>query len=47
MVDRKHKGLCYKCDEKFVKDHKSKEQKLFHMDMQEPPTIEEVILEGP
>lgn len=42
MDDRKHKGLCYNYDEKFVKNHKWKEHKLFHMDMQEPHTTEEV-----
>ena len=47
MVDRQCKGLCYNYDEKFVKGHKCKEHKLFHMDMQESPTIEEVIPEGP
>lgn len=47
MVDLQCKGLCYNCDEKFVKGHKCKEQTLFHMDMHVPPTSEEVTLEGP
>jgi hypothetical protein len=47
MVDRKHKGLCYNCNEKFVKGHKFKEQNLFHMDMHVPPTSKEVTQEVP
>lgn len=47
MIDRQRKELCYNCDEKFVKGHNCKEQKLFHMDMLSPPTSKEVTPEDP
>ena len=46
MDGRKHKGLCYNCEEKFVKGYKYKEQKLFHMDMQEQRNSKEVTTES-
>jgi hypothetical protein len=29
MVERKLKGLCYNCDDKYFSGHKCKEQKIF------------------
>jgi hypothetical protein len=29
MVERKLKGLCYNCDDKYFPGHKCKEQKIF------------------
>ena len=45
MVDRKWKGLCYNCDEKYVKGHHCHEQKIFHIDVNTTPAIEEIGLE--
>ena len=47
MADRKHKGLCYNCDEKYVHDHCCREQNLFHIDVSTNPKMEEVGLEEP
>ena len=40
------KGLCYNCDKKFVKGHKCREQKFFHMDMHVLPTLEKFTCKG-
>jgi hypothetical protein len=36
------KGLCYNCDEKYVKGHFYRERKLFHMDVIPSVLVEEV-----
>ena len=48
MVERKLKGLCYNCNEKYFPGHKCKEQKLFmaifedvsEEDIEAPPVVE-------
>ncbi|CAF4283327.1 unnamed protein product [Adineta steineri] len=47
MVDSQCKGLCYNCDEKYVKGHHCREQNLFHIDANTTPEIEEMGLEEP
>ena len=47
MENRKRKGLCYNCDEKYVWGHRCREQKLFHIDASTTPEMEEVGLEEP
>lgn len=47
MVDRQRKGLCYNCDEKYVKSHHCREQKLFHIDVSTTPEMDEVGPEEP
>jgi len=47
MADRKIRGLCYNCDEKWARGHKCKEQKLFLMDVPSPPTSQEPIIKEP
>jgi hypothetical protein len=42
IADRQRKGLCYNCDEKWVKGHRCREQKLFHMDVNVSVTVDEV-----
>ena len=47
MEDRKQKGLCYNCDEKYVKGHRFQEQKIFHMDANSSPVFEDLGQEEP
>lgn len=47
MEDRKHKNICYNCDEKYVKVHHCCEQKLFHINVSTTPEMKEVGLEEP
>ena len=42
MENRQSKGLCYNCDEKYVKGHHYREKKLFHMDVGSPFMVDEV-----
>ena len=42
-----HKSLCYNCDEKYVKSHIYREEKVFHMDVSLLVTIDEVIPKEP
>ena len=47
MEDRKRKGLCYNCDEKYVQGHCCQEKNLFHIDVSATPEMEEVGPEEP
>jgi hypothetical protein len=47
MEDRKRKGLCYNCDEKYVQCHHCREKNIFHIDVSTTPEMEEVGLEEP
>ena len=47
MEDRQRKGLCYNCDEKYVKGHCCREQNLFHIDVCPTPEMKEVGPEEP
>ena len=41
MEDRKRKGICYNCDEKYVWGHRRPEQKFFHIDVNTTPRMKE------
>ena len=47
MANHERKGLCYKCDEKYVKGHRCREQKLFQKDVSLSIIIDTVSLEEP
>ena len=47
MADRQCKGLCYNCDEKYVKSHYFHEQNIFHIDVNATLEIEEMGLKEP
>ena len=47
MEDRQCKGLCYNCDEKYVKADHYCEQNLFHIDVSSTPEIEDLDQEEP
>ena len=47
MVDWKHKGLFYNCDEKYIKGHRCREHKLFHMDVSSLIMVEDLSPEAP
>ena len=40
MWERREKGLCYNCDEKFTRGHRCVEQKLYLLDVDSPPALE-------
>ena len=41
-MDRQRKGLCYNCDEKYVRGHHCHEKNIFHIDVSTTPEIEYV-----
>ena len=47
MENRKHKGVYYNCNEKYVTGHHFREQKFFHIDVSTTPKMEEVGPEEP
>ena len=40
MRERRGKGICYNCDEKFTRGHRCVEQKLYLLDVDSPPAPE-------
>ena len=37
MWERREKGICYNCDEKFTRGHRCAEKKLYLLDVDSPP----------
>jgi len=35
LEEKRAKGLCYNCDNKYMKGHKCAEKKLFHIECEE------------
>ena len=40
MQERREKGLCYNCDEKFTRGHRCVEQKLYLLEVDSPLALE-------
>ena len=46
MDETRAKGLCFNCDNKYIKVHKCGEKKLFYIDCEEGEEKEQEPLEG-